>query len=75
MEAARGQAEAAMAGGEPLLEVKLPASAEIEALARWAEPRMDLITGVTRAGMVSTEWERPVKLLVVVFEAVLTQLP
>ncbi|MBI4728599.1 MAG: hypothetical protein HY775_03750 [Acidobacteria bacterium] len=71
---ARVQADAAAAAGEGIVEVRVPRSEALAALARWAEPRMDLLTGLTRAGMVSPEWEGPVKLLVEVFEAVVGQL-
>lgn len=73
MATARLQAEEGLAAGETMTEIRIPRSPALEGLARWAEPRMDLITGLTRAGMVGEEWERPVKLLVQVFEAVVGQ--
>lgn len=71
----RAQAETARVRGETLVEVRLPYTPGLDALARWSEPRMDLLAGLTRAGMVQPEWERPLKLVTEVFEAVLGQLP
>lgn len=71
----RAQAEQAEAHGETLVEVRLPYSPGLDALARWSEPRMDLLAGLTRAGMVQPEWEGPLKLVTEIFEAVLGQLP
>jgi hypothetical protein len=70
----RDQAQGAMNGGEDLVEVRLPQSNELIELTRWAEPKMELITGLTRAGMVQREWERPLKFMLEVFEATLAQI-
>lgn len=71
----REQAERAQSAGETLVEIRLPYSDRLAELARWSEPRMDLFAGLTRAGMVQPEWERPLKIVTEVFEAVLGQLP
>jgi hypothetical protein len=70
----REQAQLALDQDEGLVEIRLHLSPDLVELARWAEPRMDLITGLTRAGMVQAEWERPLKLLMEVFEATLAQI-
>jgi hypothetical protein len=70
----RAQAEAALAAGESLVEIRLARTEPIVALARWAEPRMEIVTGLTRAGMVQAEWERPLKLMLEIFEATLGQI-
>lgn len=70
----RAQAETALAAGESLVEIRLPRTEPIVALARWAEPRMEIVTGLTRAGMVQAEWERPLKLMMEIFEATLGQI-
>lgn len=71
----RIQAREAHEAHESLVEIRLPLTDELVALARWAEPRMDLLTGLTRAGMVQHEWEQPLKLMIEIFETVLAQLP
>lgn len=70
----RSQAERADATGESIVEVRLPRTEHVASLARWAEPRMDLLAGLTRAGLVQPEWERPLKLTVEVLESVLSQI-
>jgi hypothetical protein len=70
----RRQAQQAMDQGEELVEVRLPQTEELVALAQWAEPKMELITGLTRAGVVQREWERPLKVMMEVFEATLAQI-
>lgn len=69
------QARAARDAGESLTEVRIPLSDGLADLARWAEPRMDLLAGLTRAGLVQPEWERPLKLTIEMFESVLARLP
>lgn len=69
----REQAEAALASGETLVEIRLPKTEALVRLARWAEPRMEIIGGLTRAGMVQSEWERPLKLMLEILEATLGQ--
>lgn len=70
----RLQAQRAVDEGEDLVEVRLPQTEDLVALAHWAEPKMELITGLTRAGVVQHEWERPLKVMMEVFEATLAQI-
>jgi hypothetical protein len=70
----RSQAQRAIDDGEDLVEVRLPQTEELVELALWAEPKMELISGLTRAGMVQREWERPLKVMMEVFEATLAQI-
>lgn len=70
----RAQAQAAVDGGETVVEIRLPLNDDLVALAHWAEPRMEIVAGITRAGMVQTEWERPLKLMLEIFEATLSQI-
>jgi hypothetical protein len=70
----RAQAQRAADDGEDLVEVRLPQTDELIDLARWAEPKMELISGLTRAGMVQREWERPLKVMMEIFESTLAQI-
>jgi hypothetical protein len=70
----RSQAEAAQAAGESLVEIRLPRTEPLVRLSRWSEERMDIVAGLTRAGLVQQEWERPLKLMMEIFEATLGQL-
>lgn len=68
------QAQCALDAGEEVVEVRFPRTEKLRALASWAAERMELLEGLVRAGMVQKEWERPLKIIVEMFQATLTQL-
>lgn len=67
----RRQVDEALAHGAHVVRVRLPLSEGLIALARWSEPRMGMLAGMTRAGLVQGEWARPLQTMVDFFEAVL----
>lgn len=73
----RRQALAALEAGEPLVSVRIPLTDEVVALARWSEERMDLLTALTRAGMVQSPspWQRSLDLIIEMFQTVVAHLP
>jgi len=62
-ERVRGQAQEALDAGRSLVTCWHPRSGQIDALVAWMHPRIKLMEGIIRAGMVHDDWQKPLMLL------------
>jgi diguanylate cyclase (GGDEF)-like protein len=72
--AMRDQIDEAIADGAATVSIRLPLNEELISLTRWAEPRMGILAGMARSGLVQGEWARPLKTMVDFFDTVLAEI-